>query len=198
MTFIDLLSIKRGHFALESGLHGDVWFDLEPVFLRPKMLAPFTDGLGELLAKHELSAVCGAMTGGAFIAYSIAAQLGLDFFYTERHVHSVEGGGVKVEYSLPGFMRAAVANQRVGVVDDVINAGSAVTKTCDELRRFGAISVILASILTVGGPPPKRLAGDYPRVMSLEHLESNLWDLQSCPLCRFGVELIDPYDPNLR
>jgi orotate phosphoribosyltransferase len=138
------------------------------------------------------------MTGGAFIAHSIAAQLGLDFFYTERHVHPVEGGGLKVEYRLPGLMRAAVANHRMGVVDDVINAGSAVTKTCDELRRFGAVPVVLASILTLGGPPPRRLVGNYPRVISLEHLESSLWAPQSCPLCQCGLELIDPYDPDLR
>ncbi len=193
MAFVDLLSIKRGHFTLESGLHGDIWFDLEPVFIRPHLLKPFADSLGKMLLNHDVSAVCGACTGGAFIAYSIAVQYGMDFFYSERHVQSAENGAPKVEYRLPGSLRAAVAGRRIAIIDDVINAGSAVTKTFEELRLHGANPTVLASILTVGGPSPKRLSVGYPQVISLEHLESSLWDPQICPLCRSGVRLVDPY-----
>jgi orotate phosphoribosyltransferase len=194
MAFTDLLSIKRGHFALESGLHGDVWFDLEPVFIRPRLLEPFLEGLGKSLSKQDLSGVCGALTGGAFIAFEIAARLGLDFFYTERRVRSSTDGEPTIDYALPDPLRPLVADRRIAVVDDVINAGSAVTKTFQELRRHGANPVVFASILTVGGPAPKRLAGGYPEVICLEHLESNLWDPETCPLCRSGVRLTDPYD----
>jgi orotate phosphoribosyltransferase len=194
MAFIDLLSIQRGHFALESGLHGDIWFDLEPVFTRPSFLKPFTDGLGEMLLSHDVSAVCGACTGGAFIAYSIAIQYGMDFFYTERHVNPIENGASKVEYRLPKSLRAAVADRSIAVIDDVINAGSAVMKTFEELRLCGANPTVFASILTVGGPSIKRFSGGYPQVISLEHLESNLWEPRTCPLCRSGIRLTDPYD----
>ncbi len=194
MAFIDLLSIRRGHFALESGLHGDVWFDLEPAFLRPHLLEPYADSLGKLLLKHGISAVCGACTGGAFIAYAIAVQYELDFFYTERHIRPAGNGAAKVEYRLPKPLRAAVANRTIAIIDDVINAGSAVTKTFEELLHYGADPGVFASILTVGGPSPKRLPGNYPHVISLEHLESSLWDPQTCPLCRSGVRLIDPYN----
>jgi orotate phosphoribosyltransferase len=196
-TFLDLLSVNRGHFTLESGLHGDVWFDLENGFVRPHLLRQFVDRLARLLSKYDLSAVCGALVGGAFVEYSVALRLGIDFFYAERHVSNPPNGVSTVAYTVPKPLRSAVANRRIGIIDDVINAGSAVTKTCDDLRALGANPVIFASILTVGGPSPKKLSSEYPHVVSLEHLESNLWNPRECPLCSFGVPLVDPYDTNI-
>ena len=91
-----------------------------------------------------------------------------------------------------------MANRKIGVVDDVINAGSAVTKTCKELRSLGANPVVIASILTVGGKPPKRLSDEFPPVVSLEHLESGLWLPLECPLCNSGIQLTDPYETDVR
>lgn len=195
-TFQDLLSINRGHFALESGLHGDVWFDLETVFARPDLLQPFINRLAKLLSTYGLSAVCGALVGGAFVGYSVAIQLGIDFFYAERFSSDIPDSQA-VAYRIPKALRSAVADRRIGIIDDVINAGSAVTKTYTELRSLGANPVVMGSILTVGGPFPKRLSSEFPPVLSLEHLESNLWDPKQCPLCRSGVSLVDPYKGTL-
>jgi len=197
-SFQDLLDINKGHFLLESGLHGDVWFDLEKTFLRPETLRPFTDKLADLLSGYELSAVCGAMVGGAFIAYAVAESLGIDFLYTERHVKASLGAPYEVSYTLPHAIRGAAVNRRVAIVDDVINAGSAVTKTYGELRAHGAHPVAFACILTVGGPSPKRLPGEYPPIVSLEHLTSSLWKPGACPLCQSGMPLVDPYDASQR
>jgi orotate phosphoribosyltransferase len=196
-TFIDMLSINRGHFALESGLHGDIWFDLENVFVRPALVEPFADGLAKLLSPYNLSALCGALVGGAFVAYSVALRLGIDFIYTERSVSNASTSSPRVDYRVPKPLRSAVANRRIGVVDDVINAGSAVIKTCEDLRSFGGNPIVMASILTVGGPFPKQLSNEFPPVVSLEHLESNLWDPNQCPLCSSGVSLVDPYDTKI-
>jgi orotate phosphoribosyltransferase len=191
-SFVELLSVKKGHFLLESGMHGDVWFDLEPVFVHPHLLEPFIDGLATVLSHFDIDALCGAFVGGAFIAYPIARRMELNFFYTERAIRN-ENGVQTVSYRLPAALSSAVTNRKIAVIDDVINAGSAVTKTSDELRSFGGIPVVMASILTVGGHSPKRLSKAYPPVVSLEHLESMLWEPQGCPLCKSGVSLVDPY-----
>ncbi len=187
-SILDLLSVKRGHFALESGMHGDVWFDLEPLFLEPARLAPNLAALAKLLLPYGLDGVCGAMTGGALVACQVASLLGSRFFYAER----LALPGAKVAYRLPGAVRPAVRGLRLAVVDDVINAGSAVTKTHDDLVSAGAMPVVLASLLTVGGGEPKRIPG-YPEVVTLEHLESSLWEPSACPLCRSRVPLVNPY-----
>ena len=196
-TFLDLLTVSKGHYALESGLHGDVWFDLEVAYIHPQLLRPFTDRLATLLSEYDLSAVCGALVGGAFVGYSIATKLGIDFLYTDRYISNANGLET-VTYRLPKALRSAVTNRRIGVVDDVINAGSAVTKTYKELRSLGANPVVLGSILTIGGERPKRLSDEFPPVVSLEHLETGLWLPQACPLCNSGIQLVDPYETDVR
>ena len=191
-SFLDLLSVNRGHFALESGLHGNVWFDLEKAFVQPSRITPFTEALSEILSEYNLDMVCGALVGGAFVAYSIAERLDIGFVYSERYVTGPDGQQ-KVGYRLPRASEDLVTGRRIGVIDDAINAGSAVTKTCDNLRELGANPVVIAGILTVGRGQPKRLPGKYPSVVSLEHLESSLWNPGECPLCRDGAPLVDPY-----
>jgi len=191
-SILELLSVRRGHFALESGLHGDAWFDLEPLFLEPARLAPFLADLAELLTPWRLDGVCGAMSGGAFVAFAVASVLGIDFLYSERLVVPGRSRASAVDYRVPRALRPAAQGRRLAVVDDAINAGSAVTKTCDDLRSAGAAPVVMASLLTVGGTAPKKLEG-YPEVVALQHMESNLWQPVECPLCRSDEPLADPY-----
>ncbi len=192
-SFLDLLSVGHGHFKLESGMHGDVWFDLERAFVKPRHLDPFVTELSRLLTSYKPDAICGALVGGAFVGYSVALILGTDFLYAERFENS-SNNERKVGYRLAEEFQANIAGKRVAVVDDAINAGSAVLKTCSQLTKFGARPIVLASLLTVGGKAPKKLPGNDLPIISLEHLESNLWQPKECPLCMAGELLIDPYD----
>jgi orotate phosphoribosyltransferase len=191
-VFSGLLAVRRGHFLLESGLHGDVWFDLDEVFVNTRQVRHHLLCLAGLLAPYGISAVCGAMSGGAFVAFHIAVEMGVDFFYTERHAGTAESGRAAVSYLLPRGVRGLVPGRRVAVLDDVINAGSAAVGTCRELRAHGAQPVVMGCLLTVGGPDPKRFPGDLPPVVTTEHLESGLWQPSGCPLCVSRIPLIDP------
>ena len=62
---IELVRVRRGHFELGTGYHGDVWLDLDGLFLRPALLQPHIDSLAEQLREHPPEAVCGPMEGGA-------------------------------------------------------------------------------------------------------------------------------------
>jgi len=37
---LDLMTVRRGHFRYESGYHGEVWLDLDRLFLDPRRIAP--------------------------------------------------------------------------------------------------------------------------------------------------------------
>jgi len=46
----DLLTLvhgRRGHFQLESGHHGDLWFQLETLCLDTRKIQPFAAGLAD-------------------------------------------------------------------------------------------------------------------------------------------------------
>ena len=63
---------RPGHFDLGTGYHGDVWLDLDALFLRPSRLRPCVEWLAERLRQHSPDAVCGPLEGGAFLAYAVA------------------------------------------------------------------------------------------------------------------------------
>lgn len=78
---LDLVEARRGHFRFESGHHGELWLDLDRLFVRPARVAPFVDLLAELVAAYRVDAVCGPLTGGGFVAYELAARLDVGFCY---------------------------------------------------------------------------------------------------------------------
>jgi orotate phosphoribosyltransferase len=47
---VGLLRATRGHFLLESGHHGDLWLERDPLFLPPTRLERFAAELGRRLA----------------------------------------------------------------------------------------------------------------------------------------------------
>ena len=53
---IELALPRRGHFDLGTGYHGDVWLDLDALFLRPALLRPHVRVLADRLREHEVDA----------------------------------------------------------------------------------------------------------------------------------------------
>ena len=51
---IELVRPRRGHFELGTGFHGDVWLDLDALFLRPALLEPHIGELAEQLREHQV------------------------------------------------------------------------------------------------------------------------------------------------
>jgi orotate phosphoribosyltransferase len=89
---LSLLAVRKGHFLLESGHHGDLWLDLELLCLRPRLVAPAAAELTRRLVALTIDAVCGPLVEGAFVGLMVAAELGVDFTYSERFAQPAEKG----------------------------------------------------------------------------------------------------------
>jgi orotate phosphoribosyltransferase len=179
-----LLTARSGHFRLESGHHGDLWLDLEALFLRPSLLRPFVADLARRLAGHGVDVVCGPLVGGAFLAQMIAAELDVVFVYAERSADQSS-----VTYRIPAGIRAHVREKRVAVVDDVINAGSAVRGTVAEVRALGGAVVVVGALLVLGDASYAFAAAENVPLVSLFQRAVGLWESTSCPLCDAGMPL---------
>ena len=142
---LDLLSVRRGHFKLESGHHGNLWLDLDRLFLRPALLLPFARELAGRLAAHRVEAIVGPLSGGAFLAQMVAAELDLYFAFAERHA---DARGVS--YGIPGTLQASLRGKTIAIVDDAINAGSATRATCAALLALDARPVAVGALLILG------------------------------------------------
>ena len=169
-----------GHFDLGTGYHGDVWLDLDALFLRPSRLRPYVEWLAERLRQHSPDAVCGPLEGGAFLAYAVADRLGVAFLAGYRSPGQATG------YHLPS-VPGGIGGWRVAVVDDAVNAGTAVTVCLRELRAQGAVPVAVAALLALGeanAMVPARLGVPFYPAGTMP---SRAWPAPGCPLCADGV-----------
>jgi orotate phosphoribosyltransferase len=183
-----LLPRRRGHFRLESGHHGDWWLDLDPLFLRPTRLRRFTAALALRLGDLAIEGVCGPLVGGAFLAQAVAAELDVEFYHTERVVTPGVGGLYSVNYRLPDTLRPRIGGKQVAIVDDAINAGSAVRATYLELQASGARVAALGALLVLGRAAQLVDGWNVP-LEGIAHLPSELWSPEACPLCAARIPL---------
>jgi orotate phosphoribosyltransferase len=173
---------------LESGHHAESWLELDQLFRNPGSLRPFAEELARRVSKHRLDAVCGPLTGGAFLAQTIAASLGVDFLFAERTV-SDRGGLFPVDYRIAPALRQQLRSQRVALVDDAISVGSAVRSTYTDLRALGADPCVIGALLVIG-PAAARFASEMGTPLErLADLPQSIWTPAECPMCAVGAPL---------
>jgi orotate phosphoribosyltransferase len=78
------------------------------------------------------------------------------------------------------------------VVDDAINAGSAVRGAIEDLKTCGAQLVAIGALLRLGDHAAVLARAEAVPLLTLTRLESGtLWSPSECPLCRAGTPLDD-------
>jgi orotate phosphoribosyltransferase len=188
-TPVQLARARSGHFDLGTGYHGDVWLDLDALFLRPALLRTHVRWLADRLAEHQVEAVCGPLDGGAFLAQAIADVSGSAFLAAHRHPASRPGD--VSGYRLPA-VPGGIAGWRVAIVDDAINAGTAVRACFHQVLDAGAVTVAVAALLSLG-----RAGATIAATLSVPYyaagtIPSQVWPAGQCPLCADGIALTDP------
>jgi orotate phosphoribosyltransferase len=190
-SLLELASGRRGHFRLESGHHGQLWFDLDALFAEPRRVAPFVSMLADSIRPHDVAIVCGPLLGGAFLAQLIAHAIGAEFCFTERVMPAQATGLYRARYLLPPAFVPRVRGKRVAIVDDVMSAGSALGGTLIELKGHGALPVVAGALLVLG------VAGaDYFKTLGIPveavaREKYDLWLPEACPLCDAAEPLED-------
>ena len=186
------LPVRRGHFLLESGYHTDLWFTLDALFVDPLEIAPQVDALADLLRPYAISAVCGPLLGGAFLAHAVAAQMGVRFYFSEQAPAKADGALFSAEYRLPPELRSRVINERIAIVDDMISAGSSVRATASELDAAGASTVVVGTLVLLGTRAAAYFLDRGVPLVAVTREEFNLWAPAECSLCRTGALLENP------
>jgi orotate phosphoribosyltransferase len=186
---LSLVRGRRGHFRLESGHHGDVWFDLETLCLNTREIRAFSARLAAQLKKYQVDIVCGPLVEGAFVALLVSLELGCQFAYAERFDDKTRQGLFPVQYRLPKALHLAVSGKRVAIVNDVISAGSAVRGTFLDLREIGAEVVAIGALLALGDAIPEFANEHGVALELLERMSHNLWQPEECPLCAAGIAI---------
>lgn len=189
---LKLLPVRSGHFLLESGYHTGLWFNLDALFMSPRNCAPLVAQLAERIARHNPTAVCGPLLGGAFLAQAIATKLDLPFYYSRPVPAENSRGLFTTQYELPSELLRHAHGQQFAIVDDVISAGSSVRATAAAIiNGEGSISTVGALIL-LGERAQQYFSSMNISIEALEHFEFQTWNPDECPLCLRGDLPEDP------
>jgi orotate phosphoribosyltransferase len=184
---LDVVAASRGHFVYESGHHGDLWLDLDALFVDARRTRGWASVLADRAVACRPDLVCGPLTGGAFVAQLLAAEIGAGFIFAGRFV----SGTGPVRYRIPESLRGALDGRRVLLVDDVINAGSALLATLADLLDCGTELAGFATLLALGKVASQIAEQRRVPLFALASLERGMWAAEECPLCRSGAPLID-------
>ena len=174
---------------MESGYHSALWLDLVPLFADVHRIAPFVGRLAAELRPLRADAVCGPLTGGAFLAQLLAHELGVEFWLTERIVPTDSQGMYQVRYALPTSLAARAKARRVAIVDDVMSAGSALRGTLAALDAHGATTVAAGALLILGDVGASLFTERGIPVIAVAREAYSSWLPAHCPLCAEGVPL---------
>jgi orotate phosphoribosyltransferase len=191
-AFLELVAGRRGHFRLESGHHGALWLDLDPLFAEPQRIEPFVNALANAIRPHNVSVVCGPLLGGAFLAQLVAGALDAEFCFTERVMPGQPGDLYRARYLLPPAFAKRIRGKRVAIVDDVMSAGSALRGTYAELQSHHAVTVVAGALLVLGSTGAGFFAQHGVPVEASARHDYDLWLPADCPLCAAGLPLEDP------
>jgi orotate phosphoribosyltransferase len=183
----EAVGAMRGHFRYESGHHGDLWLDLDTLFIDAQRMRDWAKALAYRAAVCRPEVICGPLTGGAFVAQLLAAETGAAFVFAER----LAGAAGPVRYHIPEALRPTLPGKRVLLVDDAVNAGSALLSTLADLRECEIKLAGFASLLTLGEAAAQIAEQHGVPFFSLAALERRLWTPAACPLCASGAPLVD-------
>jgi orotate phosphoribosyltransferase len=188
-NFLSMVRGRQGHFRMESGHHGDLWFQLETLCLHSREIRPFAERLAARLTRYEIEVVCGPLVEGAFVALLVSLELGCEFVYAERFADATREGMYPVEYRLPKALQPVVNGRRVAIVNDVVSAGSAVRGTHFDLQAVGAEVVAIGALLALGDTIDEFAAEHHVALELLEQMPNNMWTPSECPLCAKGMPI---------
>jgi orotate phosphoribosyltransferase len=190
-----VLSARRGHFVLESGHHGDLWLDLELLCFHPDRVRPLAEELAARLRAYEVELVCGPLVEGAFVGLLVASALGVPFTYSTPRPRPHERSLYPLDYPLPPALAMKVRDKRVAIVNDVINAGSAVRGTFAALIACGARVVAIGTLAVLGEWTSKFVAKERIALTTLTTFPNQIWAPAECALCAAEVPITDETAP---
>jgi orotate phosphoribosyltransferase len=175
--------LRRGHFVLSSGRHGDTYLQCAVVLQWP----PLAEALGEALAGRARPAygpvdvVVGPAMGGIVIGHEVARALGVRMLFAERAAGAGRQLAVRRSFTLQ-------AGERALIVEDVVTTGGSVVEVAGLLERAGAEVVGVAAIVD-------RPTARHPRlgaVSALVTVETPAWEPGVCPRCAERVPVEAP------
>jgi orotate phosphoribosyltransferase len=152
----------EGSFLLRTGSTATEYFDKYRFESDPALLGPVVRELA-LLVPHQIELLAGLELGGIPIATALSLHTGIPSVFVRKRAK---------DYGTCRLAEGAdVSGRRLLIVEDVVTSGGQVAKSCDDLRRLGAIIEDALCVIDrgAGGRELLREAGVELHALFLKH-----------------------------
>ena len=189
----DANALLEGHFILSSGKHSANYLQSAKVLEDPKRAELLANELAKLIKEADLKVdtICAPALGGVIAGYELARALGVRSIFVER-----KDGKMQLRR---GF--EVKENENVLICEDIITTGGSALEAAEVIKNFGANIVGFAALANRGfckransNKEPKKeckLPENLP-LFALEDFEFEIYDPNSCPLCKQGIPAVKP------
>jgi len=175
-------AVRRGHFLLTSGRHGDLFLLCAQVLQYPDRAARLAEAMAEPFRDRRVDVVIGPAVGGIILAHEVARRLGARAIFAEK-------GGTEAMALRRGFTLGR--GEQVLAVEDALTTGGSIRKVLEVVRSHGAeVDGVSVLVDRSGGQADLGVP-----LRALLTLEVDAWQPDHCPLCRSGVPLVVPKEP---
>lgn len=192
-VYRDCGALLEGHFKLSSGKHSQFYLQSARVLENPQVAEKIATALAAEINKSgiKIDTVCAPALGGVLAGYELARALGVRFIFAER-----KEGEMTIRR---GF--EVSEGENVLMCEDIITTGGSALEAAREVEKMGGKIVAFAAIANRGfckrvgseadAKPNCKLPNDVP-FFALGDFEFNIYEPESCPLCKDGSEAIKP------
>lgn len=175
-------AIFHGHFLLKSGKHSDTYVECAKIL----QYTWHTKEIGNEIAlkSHRFASDCviSSTCNGMIIGYEVARNLDVPFIYLERD----KDDKLSFTHCLNSTMF-----KNILIVEDIITDGKIASDIIKALKGYGSDSIGIASIVKIS--QTEKVEG-VP-LISLVAIPSNIYEPDSCPLCKESLKLNDYKNP---
>ncbi|MEA1891564.1 MAG: orotate phosphoribosyltransferase [Campylobacterota bacterium] len=191
--YMDADALLEGHFKLSSGNHSQFYLQSAKVLEDPKTAKLLADALAKQIIENglEVDTVCAPALGGLIAGFALAQALDCRYIFAER----VEG-----KMSIRRGFEVS-EGERVLMCEDIITTGGSAMEAAAVVEDLGGTIVGVAALANRGfcsrqhsdisTKPNCKLPQDIP-FFALEDFTFEIYDPDSCPLCKDGSQAIKP------
>ncbi len=183
----------EGHFLLSSGKHSKFYLQSAKVLESPKVANYLAKKLAQMIidADIKVDTICSPALGGILAGYELARVLEARFIFTER----VDG----VMTLRRGF--EVSDGENIIICEDIITTGGSALEAAQAVKDSGATISAFAALANRGicrrelteieSKPSCKLPSNIP-FFALDDFIFELYEPESCPLCKDGSKAIKP------
>lgn len=183
-TLKEVEALLEGHFLLSSGKHSNRYCQCAKLLQYPDKAAKVLKVVADKLKDVDFNLVVGPAMGGVVVSYELARQTGKPGIFAER-----ENGEMTIRR---GFQ--INKGDKIIISEDVVTTGKSSLEVAKVIEELGGEVVGISCIVD-------RRASDvvipYP-IYSAIKLDINVYEKDSCPMCKEGTPYVKPGSRNIK